>query len=204
MKTPFTCILCLLAFLLVLPSCSIEKRHYRAGYHVEWRSGKARFQAPVAEKTVTPPEALSVAKFAEPTQKPLVPEEEKSFAETAAVVATETAIAPLSAPLLTEIIPESAQATILQIDKSSLKITPADRKSVLQEPLTGGTNQRTAFFLCLFLGFLGLHRFYLGYTWIGVFELLTFGFFGILWLIDLIRITMGVLHPKYGPYEKRL
>ena len=33
----------------------------------------------------------------------------------------------------------------------------------------------TAILLCLFLGSLGIHRFYLGYTLIGVIQLLTFG-----------------------------
>ena len=42
----------------------------------------------------------------------------------------------------------------------------------------------TAILLCFFLGSLGIHRFYLGYTLIGVIQLLTFG--GLLiWVIDL-------------------
>ena len=51
----------------------------------------------------------------------------------------------------------------------------------------------TAILLCFFLGSLGIHRFYLGYTLIGVIQLLTFG--GLLiWVIaDLIRLIIGSL-----------
>ena len=51
----------------------------------------------------------------------------------------------------------------------------------------------TAVLLCFFLGSLGIHRFYLGYTLIGVIQLLTFG--GLLtWaILDLIRLIIGSL-----------
>ena len=50
-----------------------------------------------------------------------------------------------------------------------------------------------AILLCFFLGSLGIHRFYLGYTLIGVIQLLTFGGFLILVIVDLIRLTIGSL-----------
>ena len=51
----------------------------------------------------------------------------------------------------------------------------------------------TAILLCFFLGSLGIHRFYLGYTLIGVIQLLTFGGFLIWVIVDLIRLTIGSL-----------
>jgi TM2 domain-containing membrane protein YozV len=67
-----------------------------------------------------------------------------------------------------------------------------------------GKSQMTALFLCLFLGGLGIHRFYLGYTWQGIVQLLTLGGLGIWSLIDLVRIITGSLQPKDGEYEKTL
>ena len=61
-------------------------------------------------------------------------------------------------------------------------------------------NKTTAIILSLFLGGLGVDRFYLGYTGLGVLKLLTGGVFGIMWLIDLILIISGNLKPKDGDY----
>ena len=51
----------------------------------------------------------------------------------------------------------------------------------------------SAILLCFFLGSLGIHRFYLGYTLIGVIQLLTFGGFLIWVIVDLIRLIIGSL-----------
>lgn len=67
-----------------------------------------------------------------------------------------------------------------------------------------GKSQLTAVLLCFFLGGLGIHRFYLGYTWQGIVQLLTLGGLGIWSLIDFIRILTGSLKPKDGEYGKTL
>lgn len=45
--------------------------------------------------------------------------------------------------------------------------------------------------LCLFLGYLGIHRFYTGHTLIGVLQILTLGGCGVWVLIDFIIIITG-------------
>ena len=56
----------------------------------------------------------------------------------------------------------------------------------------------TAILLCFFLGGLGIHRFYLGYTLIGVIQLLTFGGFLIWAIIDFIKLFTGSLKDSEG------
>jgi hypothetical protein len=53
--------------------------------------------------------------------------------------------------------------------------------------------------LCLFLGVLGVHRFYTGKIGTGIVQLLTIGgFFGIWVLVDLIMIAVGKFTDKDG------
>ncbi len=62
----------------------------------------------------------------------------------------------------------------------------------------GPKKQLVAFLLCFFLGGMGIHRFYLGYTWQGIVQLLTGGGCGIWVLIDFIRIILNKLPAKGG------
>ena len=59
-------------------------------------------------------------------------------------------------------------------------------------------SKTTAILLCLFLGFLGVHRFYTGHTLFGVIQLLTGGGLGIWALIDLVRIITGSIKDSEG------
>lgn len=56
-------------------------------------------------------------------------------------------------------------------------------------------NKWVAVLLCLFLGYLGAHRFYEGKIGSGILWLLTVGLFGIGWLVDFI-----ILLTKPNPY----
>jgi TM2 domain-containing membrane protein YozV len=60
----------------------------------------------------------------------------------------------------------------------------------------------TALLLAVFLGWLGVHRFYMKFYITGVIYLLTLGLFGIGWAIDVIRIlffsTINYMGPKYS------
>ncbi|WP_275315774.1 TM2 domain-containing protein [Tenacibaculum bernardetii] len=68
--------------------------------------------------------------------------------------------------------------------------------------MSSGKSQIVALILCWVVGIIGVHRFYLGYTWQGVVQILTLGGLGIWTLIDFIRIITGDLTPKNGSYSK--
>lgn len=190
-----------LATLLFLSSCTIEKRIYMPGYHIDQINSKHR---PEIQKTVANINRKQNNKQAEKDKN----NTENTF----------------SSPLANNdfiIIDDSSmrrkhEATTIFADKknshSSEKIvsenkivTKANSKKNSQKhrnntPDGGGKSQLVALLLCIFVGTLGIHRFYLGYIGIGIIQLLTLGGCGIWTLIDLIMIITGDLKPKGSEY----
>lgn len=68
--------------------------------------------------------------------------------------------------------------------------------------MNGEVSQKSrlvALLLCLFLGGLGIHRFYVGKIGTGILTIITIGgFFGIWPLIDLIMIAVGSFKDNEG------
>lgn len=106
------------------------------------------------------------------------------------------------------ILTQQENSTLTNINKEFLakKIDTKQASTEKQKSKNGKRHpekyQITAFLLCFFLGFLGIHRFYLGYPALGVLYMLTLGLFGIGWLVDIFRLMLpDNLTPKYGCYS---
>lgn len=69
-----------------------------------------------------------------------------------------------------------------------------------QRRILYGISQRkwsTTLLLCIFLGFLGAHRFYTKKMWTGLLYLFTFGLCGIGWLVDILLILTNIFRDGY-------
>ena len=79
-----------------------------------------------------------------------------------------------------------------------------DRRSMAGEWKDGYSRKsRTgALIICVFFGIFGIHYFYVGKIGMGILYFITFGLFGIGWLIDIIRIACGTFRDGRGLYLK--
>ncbi len=195
-----------LATMLILSSCTMEKRVYMSGYHIEWNKSKHN------------PESKEIAsndngKEAEQNQIGTVvqAENESNTVENSATVSEDNITASVDNSLIIpnhKLISFSNQENRVTAKTNSTfeakkvitnKVTKTKKKVEKQKSAAGGggKSQIVALILCIFLGGFGIHRFYLGYTGAGILYLLTGGLFGIGWLIDIVLLIIpNGLTPK--------
>lgn len=60
-----------------------------------------------------------------------------------------------------------------------------------------------AFCLSVFLGYFGADRFYLGYGFLGILKLCTFGGMGLWWVFDILLLLAGKMRDSEGGVVRR-
>jgi TM2 domain-containing membrane protein YozV len=201
------------ALALFMASCgsnaTFSKRYHNRGFNIAWGGG-------------------SDAAPAKPvTKKARVEAQESTIAENARIENTVESTTAYAAPLSpvtaanTEVVMNqpvvfAAKATQSAVQGKAIEQKSIEHKTVVKATTKvlkqkkamadpgDGKSQVIALILCIFVGVLGIHRFYLGYTMEGVLQLLTVGGCGVWALIDLIRIFTGDLKPKNGDYTETL
>lgn len=78
---------------------------------------------------------------------------------------------------------------------ASASASAASKANAVQERTPKEINKNVALILCIFLGWLGVHKFYEGKVGLGVLYACTFGLGSIGWFIDIILIAL-----KPNPY----
>jgi TM2 domain-containing membrane protein YozV len=184
---------------LILGSCStgikIAKEDWQARNDVRNRTELAQFNQrtlPTENTVVASSEVVASTEIMPTITAP-------AFTATAEQVKTANRVA--------EIVANSEGKTEKQIKKEvkqELKAYKAAAKANNSEGKGKDQGIALLLFLPILIGIFGVHRFYLGYTWQGVVQLLTAGCCGIWALIDLIRVLTGDLKPKDGEYSSTI
>ncbi|MDB5261785.1 MAG: Protein of unknown function, domain containing protein [Adhaeribacter sp.] len=199
MKTQISTLV--IAITLLLSSCAKET-FYFTNTGTSYGSKKAQPQAPAA---VTAEQDTSILAVAETVATP--ENLTASTTKTAALTKKDfTKVKPLyhqlvAAPAKAEKVSKVAQAkAAVKVNKQIKAVVKEAQKNTLPDATAEGEgkSQIVAAVLAFIVGVLGIHRFYLGYTGIGIAQLLTGGGCLVWSLIDLIRIIMGDLKPKDG------
>ena len=204
---------------ILVSSCStnatFSKRYHSRGFNIAWGGGSDANNNPVKQtpkKVKAKSDVVAVAQNTDNVTVQSVKSTENTAMEASTVNTTVVSNNVLAKNEVATV--KNANQTSTQAVKSSTvvskkaavnAISNTNTKAVKKNADPGeGKSQLIALILCIFVGVLGIHRFYLGYTMEGVLQLLTGGGCGVWTLIDLVRIITGDLKPKDGDYTETL
>lgn len=182
--------------LFILSACSADKRVYRKGYHITWLHHK---QTSPGQQTGLSTKTSGVAVKAQVLHSEAASIVQQAHTETK-IILSSTQLFPVEVASNRSSLPAQLSTPL----KRSETLSIFHKKPMQPRSPSGGYSQIVALLLCIFVGIVGAHRFYLGYTTLGVLMIFTLGGCGIWALIDLIRILTGDLQPIDGPYSETL
>jgi TM2 domain-containing membrane protein YozV len=219
----------LVMLLILFSSCSTNatftKRYHSRGFNIAWGGGGSNANNNVVKQTSKKVKAKSdMVKVAQNTESLAL--QSVNSAENAIVNPANQNPELFSNSLMNQNGKASANnyfKSTSEVVKSSNPETKTVKAKVVSKPNRKakqkdydpreGKSHKRALLLCLILGLLGIHRFYLGYKKIGMIQLaLTVVYFlfnvgdwilyiGLVWaIVDFIRIYNGTLEPKDGYY----
>lgn len=210
---------------LFFNSCTVEKRVHRGGYNVEFHvfnkntkpSQKSKETLVASNEVKT--EKQSQTLIENSNQNTLIQENnELKLEANLNNLNNQNNVEYLVVPNPTEEkVVDSKQAeksneanVILEAKNSDLNSDSDSKENITKSAESNNVDKKkgkskdrvVAILLWFFLGGLGIHRFYLGYTGLGILYLLTGACFGIGWIVDGILFLTGRLEPKNGRYSK--
>lgn len=99
-------------------------------------------------------------------------------------------------------IPQQPTIIIQNVTSPAAPVTSPEPKPSptykYQFPIKSSKGQLATLLICLFLGYFGIHYFYVNKIGMGLVYLFTFGLFGIGWFVDIIRIASGKFRDSRG------
>jgi TM2 domain-containing membrane protein YozV len=197
---------------IFLGSCTVERRLHNKGFHVQWskkykaknvKAYEAQDLAVQSEQDEEVQQTLQLKPVSSLTSSSDQENQIAEFRYEADDSEIEESIydqSPVNELSTTSNSLESSMELAAVETSSDQVVKKSSKKSKRSAAASSGKSQMVALLLVIFVGIIGVHRFYLGYTGVGVLMVLTLGLFGILTLIDLIRIAVGDLKPKRGEY----
>lgn len=218
-RVNFILLLASAVLMIFISSCTMQKRLYTSGYHIEFKNGNTT----TVKKNVDNDEVKNNKNASSIATATTIKESKSQTNDINDVIINDAIINnPTSTNTNENIVASTtndpvvytSQKTSSWYNASAVPKTNinTDKKANVKQTNTNNENANAqatksagkswiaALLLCIFLGTLGIHRFYLGYTWQGIVQLLTLGGLGIWTLIDLIRIITRDLQPKSGHY----